>query len=45
MNLILTWSAISVISEGKRKTIFAIAYTNFYVPFLNLSTQDNAKLL
>ena len=45
INLILTWSANCVISEGNRATIFAITDTKLYVPVVSLSTQDNTKLL
>ena len=44
INLILTWSAYCVISEGDRETTFAITDTKLYVPVFNLSTQDNKKL-
>ena len=45
VNLILTWSRDYVItnSEGERK--FAVTETILYVPVVNLSAQDNAKLL
>ena len=45
INLILTWSANLLISEVDRVTIFEITDTNFYVPVVTLSTQDNTKLL
>ena len=45
INLILTWSAYCTISEGNRKTTFAITDTKLYVPVVTLSTQDNTKLL
>ena len=46
-NLILTWSKNSVISNAAENEdiTFSITDTNFYVPFLTLSTQYNAKLL
>ena len=46
INLILTWSAICVISNtaANKNTKFAITDTKFYVSVLTLSTQDNAKL-
>ena len=46
--LILTWSANSVIiynDVANQVPTFEIAETNFYVPVVTLSTQDNAKLL
>ena len=45
INLILTWSANCVISEGNRVTTFAITDTKLYVPVVTLLAQDNAKLL
>ena len=45
INLILTWSANRVISEGNRVTTFAITDTKLYVLVVTLSTQDNTKLL
>ena len=48
VELILTWSANCVIIytdvENQNPT-FTITETNLYVPVVNLSTQDNAKLL
>ena len=46
VNLILTWSANSVISIAalNQATIFAITDTKLYVPVVTLSTQDNKKL-
>ena len=45
INLILTWSSNCIIFSGNRVTAFEITDTNFYVPVVTLSTQDNAKLL
>ena len=45
INLILTWSANCVISEGISVTIFAITDTKLYVPVVTFSSQANAKLL
>ena len=45
INLILTWSANFVISEGDRVKTFTITDTKCYVPVVTLSTQDNTKLL
>ena len=47
INLILTWSANCVISTSaaNQETTFAITDTKLYVPFVTLSTKDNAKLL
>ena len=45
INLILTWSADSVISSAAGKTKFAITDTHLYFPIVTLSTQDNAELL
>ena len=45
VNLILTWSANCVISEGNRGTTFAIAHTKVYVLVVTLSANDYAKLL
>ena len=53
INLILTWSAncitsegdtTFVISEGEKKT-FAITDTKLYVPVVTLSIQNNTKLM
>ena len=43
INLVLTWSANCVISEGDAVTTFAMIETKFYVPVVTLSTQDNTK--
>ena len=40
INLILTWSANCVISEGNRVKDFAMTDRTLYVPVLTLSTQD-----
>ena len=45
INLILTWSANCVISEGDTVIPFAITDTQLYVPVVTLSIQDNTKLL
>ena len=45
INLILTWSENFVTSEENRLTIFAIADTKLYVLVLNLSMEDNTKLM
>ena len=48
VNPILTWSANCVIVSTKvanQNATFTITETNFYVPVVTLSTQDNAKLL
>ena len=48
VELILTWSADCVISYtnvANQAPTFTITETNFYVPVVTLSTQDNAKLL
>ena len=48
INLILTWSANSVIvstNVANQNAIFIITDTKLYVPVVNLSTQDNSKLL
>ena len=44
INLILSWSERCVISEGNRKTNFAVSDTKLHVPVITLSTQDNAIL-
>ena len=46
INLLLTWSENYVISSNTatdQEQTFPIAYTEFYVPVVTLSTQDNAK--
>ena len=48
VNLILTWSANDVIiyaNVASHNPTFEITETGLYVPVVNLSTQDNAKLL
>ena len=48
VELILTWSAgcvIIYIDVANQVPTFTITETNFYVPVVTLSTQDNAKLL
>ena len=45
VNLELTWSRDSVITNSNGAGKFAIAETKLYVPVVTLSTQDNAKLL
>ena len=48
LNLFLTWSAGCVIiytDVVDQVPTFPIIETNFYVPVVTLSTQDNAKLL
>ena len=45
MNLILTWSPTCAISSATGETKFKKPETKFYVPFVTLSTQGNAKLL
>ena len=47
INLILTWSVNCVTSFDavNQDILFAITDTKLYVPFVTLSTQDNANLL
>ena len=45
INLFLTWSEKSVLSNDTKATTFAITDTKLYVPVGTLSTQGNAKLL
>ena len=45
INLILTWPSTCVITNSTAEGKFTTTDTNFYVPVLTLSTQDNAKLL
>ena len=48
VELILTWSSGCVIiytDVANQVPTFTITETNLYVPVINLSTQDNAKLL
>ena len=44
INLILTWSAYSVISVLTKASKFRIIDTKLYVSVVTLSIQDNAKL-
>ena len=48
VNLILTWSENCVIvstNVANQVATFTIKETKLYVPIVNLSTKDNAKLL
>ena len=45
VNLILTWPSTCVITNSAGAGTFAKTGTKLYVPVVNLSTQDNAKLL
>ena len=45
VNLILTWSSSSVITDSNGTGTFAITDTKLYVPVVTLSTQGNTKLL
>ena len=48
INIILTWSANCVIvstAVANQGATFSITDTKLCVPFVTLSTQDNAKLL
>ena len=45
VNLILTWSKDCAIANSREEGKFVITETKLYVPFVTLSTQDNAKLL
>ena len=45
VNLISTWSRDYVITNSTGAGRFEITDTKLYVPFVTLSTQDNAKLL
>ena len=44
INLILTWPEISVFSNDKKTTTFAITDTKLFVPVVTLSNPNNAKL-
>ena len=44
VNLILTWSSTSVITNSTGAGRFAITDTKLYVPAITVSTQDNLKL-
>ena len=48
VELILTWSPDCIMfytDVANQNSTFTITETNFYVPIVTLSTQDNAKLL
>ena len=45
VNLILTWSSTCVITNSTGAGRFATTDTRLYVPVVNLSTQENTKLL
>ena len=45
VNLIVTWSANSIIPSATGETKFAITAAKLYVPVVTLSTQDSAKIL
>ena len=45
INLILTWSSTSAITNLAGAGTFAVSDTKRYGPVVTLSTQDNAKLL
>ena len=45
VNLIFTQSKDSIITNSTGEGKFAITETKLYVPVVNLSTKDNAKLL
>ena len=45
INLILTWSSTSVITNSTSAATFEIFDTKLYVPVVTLSTEDNSKLL
>ena len=45
INLILTWSSTSVITNSTSAATFEISDTKLYVPVVTLSTEDNSKLL
>ena len=45
VNVILTWSKDCAITNSEGEAKFAITETNFYVPVVTLSRQDNSKLL
>ena len=45
INLILTWSKDSVITNSVGEGELAITETKLYVPVVTLSTKDNEKLL
>ena len=45
INLVLTWSESSVITNSIGAELFTIINIKLYVPLVTLSTQDNTKLL
>ena len=45
INLILSWSSNSIITNSTGAGRFAITDTKLYIPVVTLSTLDNAKLL
>ena len=45
INLVLTWSESSVITNSLGAELFTIINIKLYVPLVTLSTQDNTKLL
>ena len=45
VNLILTWSSTSVITNSNGAGTFAITDTKLFIPVLTLSTQENTKFL
>ena len=45
IELILKWSKDCVISSATGKTKFAMTETKLYVAVVNISTEDNVKLL
>ena len=45
INLVLTWSESSVITNSIGVELFTIIIIKLYVPLVTLSTQDNTKLL
>ena len=45
VSLILKWSKDCIITNSEAEGKFAITETKLYVPVVNLSTQDNAKLI
>ena len=45
INIILTWSKGCVISSATGNTKFKMTDAKLYLPFVTLSTQNNAELL
>ena len=45
VEIMLTWSKNSVITNSTGERKFKITEAKFYVPVVTLSTQDNSKLL